>query len=61
MSLFWLRHDSWLVYVACMMGVLAQMEQLAIALTLRTFEADMVSWWHVLRAQAAAKESWDGS
>ncbi|MGE5591363.1 MAG: CDP-alcohol phosphatidyltransferase family protein [Bacillota bacterium] len=52
LSLFWVQRGTWLMYVVCVMGVLAQTEQLAIALTLRSWQADMPSWWNVCRVQA---------
>jgi cardiolipin synthase (CMP-forming) len=53
LSFFWVGHTTWLGYLACVMGILAQTEQLAIALTLRSWQTDMVSLWHVLRPEAA--------
>lgn len=47
LSFFWAGHGTWLGYLACGMGIVAQTEQLAIALTLRNWRTDMVSWWHV--------------
>lgn len=52
LSFFWVGHSTWLGYLACGMGILAQMEQLAIALTLRSWQTDMVSWWHTVRHQS---------
>ena len=51
LSFFWVGHVNWLGYLACGMGILAQAEQLAITLTLRSWQTDMVSWWHVYRLQ----------
>lgn len=53
LSFFWVGHANWLGYLACVMGLLAQTEQLAIALTLRSWQTDMVSLWHVFRLQSA--------
>jgi len=50
LSLFWGRNVTWMGYLATIMGILAQMEQLAIALTLRYWQADLPFWWHLRRA-----------
>lgn len=47
LSFFWAGHTTSLGYLACGMGILAQAEQLAIALTLSTWRTDMISLWHV--------------
>lgn len=49
LSFFWVEHVTWLGYLCCWMGIAAQLEQLGIALTLRSWQTDMVSWWHVSR------------
>lgn len=54
LSFFWVGHGTWLGYLACWMGILAQTEQLGIALTVRSWQTDMVSWWHVLKHQHPA-------
>ncbi|HYF95313.1 MAG TPA: CDP-alcohol phosphatidyltransferase family protein [Symbiobacteriaceae bacterium] len=57
LSFFWTGHTNWLGYLACGLGIVAQVEQLGIALTLRTWQTDMVSWWHVLRAAPERRPS----
>lgn len=47
LQLLWTQRINWLAFLAFLMGVLAQLEQLAIALTLRTWQSDMRSWWHL--------------
>jgi hypothetical protein len=56
LTLFWVRHSSWLFSLACLMGFLAQTEQLASVPTLRTWQADTPSWWHVLRANSTVAD-----
>lgn len=53
LQLLWVGHGTWVVYVACVLGVLVQTEQLALAATLRSWQADIPSWWHAIRALAA--------
>lgn len=48
LSFFWVGHTTWLGYLACVMGILAQAEQLAIALTLRSWRTDMASFLDVM-------------
>jgi phosphatidylglycerophosphate synthase len=49
LSLFWTRTNTWSAYLAGVMGVVAQAEQVAIAVTLRTWQTDMISWWQIRR------------
>jgi CDP-diacylglycerol--glycerol-3-phosphate 3-phosphatidyltransferase len=52
LSFFWAGRTTWLGYLACVMGILAQTEQLAIALSLHHWQTDMISLWHVFRQQS---------
>jgi phosphatidylglycerophosphate synthase len=51
LSFFWAGHVTRLGHLACVMGTVAQLEQVGIALTLRSWQPHMVSWWHVYRVQ----------
>lgn len=47
LALIWGWDVAPLNYAALGMGVLAQTEQLAIAWTLRRWQSDLRSWWHI--------------
>ncbi|MGE5591047.1 MAG: hypothetical protein ACM3ZA_10585 [Bacillota bacterium] len=52
MSFFWAGQGTWLGYLTCVLGILAQAEQLVIALTLHSWQTDVESLCQVFRRQS---------
>lgn len=51
-SFFWAGQGTWLGYLTCVLGILAQAEQLVIALTLHSWQTDVESLCQVFRRQS---------